>query len=88
MQLERPGSFFHRVGATGTIGFGEAYMAGDWVADDLAGVLCAFAAHMRELIPTVLQRLRGVVLRRQPAGEDNTVDGARRNVGRHYDLSN
>ena len=47
MRLERPGSFFHRVGRTGTIGFGEAYMAGDWSADDLAGVLCAFAAHMR-----------------------------------------
>ena len=88
MCLERPGSFFHRVGRTGTIGFGEAYMAGDWSADDLAGVLCAFAAHMRELIPAALQRLRGVVLRRQPAAEDNTVDGARRNIERHYDLSN
>ena len=31
-------------GAAGKIGFGEAYMAGEWRADDLAGVLPAFAA--------------------------------------------
>ena len=29
--------FFHRLGAHGRIGFGEAYMAGDWSADDLRG---------------------------------------------------
>jgi cyclopropane-fatty-acyl-phospholipid synthase len=88
MQLVRPGSFFHRLGATGTIGFGEAYMAGDWTAEDLTGVVAAFAAHVRELVPAMLQRLRGVVLRRQPSDEDNSVEGARRNIHRHYDLSN
>ncbi|HEY7047381.1 MAG TPA: cyclopropane-fatty-acyl-phospholipid synthase family protein [Jatrophihabitantaceae bacterium] len=88
MRLVRPTAFFHRVGATGTIGFGEAYMAGDWTAEDLTGVLAAFAAHVRELVPAMLQRLRGAVLRRQPADEDNTVAGAKRNIQRHYDLSN
>jgi cyclopropane-fatty-acyl-phospholipid synthase len=88
MRLVRPTSFFHRVGAAGTIGFGEAYMAGDWTTDDLAGVLTAFAAHVRELVPAVLHRLRGMSLRRQPAHEDNTVQGAKRNIERHYDLSN
>lgn len=88
LRLVRPNAFFHRLGATGTIGFGEAYMAGDWEADDLAGALSAFAAHMRELVPAFLQRLRHAVLRRQPAEDDNTVDGARRNIHRHYDLSN
>jgi cyclopropane-fatty-acyl-phospholipid synthase len=88
MRLVRPTSFFHRLGATGTIGFGEAYMAGDWTAEDVAGVLSAFAAHVRDLVPAALQRLRSVVLRRQPAHDDNTVEGARRNIQRHYDLSN
>ena len=88
MTLVRPTSFFHRLGTTGTIGFGEAYLAGDWTAEDLTGVLAAFAAHLRELVPAVLQRLRGAVLRRQPGTEDNTVEGARRNIERHYDLSN
>jgi cyclopropane-fatty-acyl-phospholipid synthase len=88
LDLVRPTSFFHRLGATGTIGFGEAYMAGDWTADDLTGVLAAFAGHMRELVPAALHRLRHAVLRRQPATHDNTVDGARQNIHHHYDLSN
>jgi cyclopropane-fatty-acyl-phospholipid synthase len=88
MRLVRPTSFFHRLGATGTIGFGEAYMAGDWSAEDLPGVISAFAAHVRDLVPAALQRLRGLVLRRQPSHDDNTVEGARRNIQRHYDLSN
>ena len=50
--------FFQRVGASGGVGFGEAYMAGDWTADDLSGVLCAFAAHLRDVVPAALQRLR------------------------------
>jgi cyclopropane-fatty-acyl-phospholipid synthase len=88
MRLRRPDSFFARLGATGTIGFGEAYMAGDWTTEDLAGVLSAFAAHVRDLVPATLQRLRHAVLHRQPAGEDNTIEGARENIHRHYDLSN
>ena len=88
MVLQRPDSFFQRLGATGTIGFGEAYMAGDWTASDLAGVLTAFAAHVRELVPAVLQRLRHAVLSRMPESRDNTIEGARANIHHHYDLSN
>ncbi|MDT4939632.1 MAG: cyclopropane-fatty-acyl-phospholipid synthase [Pseudonocardiales bacterium] len=88
LQLVRPASFFSRVGATGTIGFGEAFMAGDWTADDLAGVLSAFASNMGDLVPRSLQRLRHTVLERLPASHDNTVEGARQNIHHHYDLSN
>src|SRR3954471_22333360 len=44
MRLVRPEAFFARLGDSGTIGFGEGYMAGDWVTDDLPGVVTAFAA--------------------------------------------
>ena len=88
MQLVRPEAFFARIGATGTIGFGEAYMAGDWTSDDLAGVLSAFAANMRDLVPEILHRLRHAVLSRVPQSHDNTVEGARDNIHHHYDLSN
>jgi cyclopropane-fatty-acyl-phospholipid synthase len=88
LRLVRPQPFFHRLGASGTIGFGEAYMAGDWTAEDLAGVLTAFASNIRDVVPAALQRLRHLVLRRQPAEHDNTVEGARRNIHHHYDLSN
>ncbi|MEO8889258.1 MAG: cyclopropane-fatty-acyl-phospholipid synthase family protein [Jatrophihabitantaceae bacterium] len=87
-RLERPEAFFHRLGATGTIGFGEAYMAGDWTAEDLAGVLAAFAANMRDLVPEFLHKLRHAVLSRMPDSHDNTVEGARQNIHHHYDLSN
>ena len=88
MRIVRPDAFFARLGDTGTIGFGEAYMAGDWVTDDLPGVLSAFAAQVRDLIPASLQRLRHAVLHRQPGTHDNTIEGARENIHRHYDLSN
>ncbi len=91
MILVRPGAFFRRLGATGTIGFGEAYMAGDWTVgdgDDLADVLAAFASRVADLVPPALHRLRHLVLRRQPAAHDNTPEGARANIHHHYDLSN
>jgi cyclopropane-fatty-acyl-phospholipid synthase len=88
LRLVRPDAFFARLGDSGTIGFGEAYMAGDWVTDDLAGVLTAFAARLQDLVPPALQRLRHAVFTRQPAAEDNTIEGARDNIHRHYDLSN
>jgi cyclopropane-fatty-acyl-phospholipid synthase len=88
MRLVRPEAFFQRLGDSGTIGFGEAYMAGDWRADDLPGVLTAFAANLRDLVPSGLQRLRHAILSRQPHHHDNTIEGARRNIHQHYDLSN
>jgi cyclopropane-fatty-acyl-phospholipid synthase len=86
--LVRPEAFYHRTGGTGTIGFGEAYMAGDWITDDLPGVLSAFAANMRGLVPPALQKLRHAVLSVQPRHHDNTIEGARQNIHQHYDLSN
>jgi cyclopropane-fatty-acyl-phospholipid synthase len=88
MHLVRPHAFFARLGDSGTIGFGEAYMSGDWVTDDLSGVLSAFAANMRHHVPRTLQRLRHAVLSRQPGHHDNTIQGARDNIHEHYDLSN
>lgn len=88
MRIERPGAFFRRLGRTGTVGFGEAYMAADWTTDDLSGVLTAFAANMDTLVPRALRPLRHVVLRRTPEAHDNSLSGARENIHHHYDLSN
>lgn len=86
--IRRPEAFFRRVGASGTIGFGEAYMAGDWETDDLVGVLEAIASRVATLIPLPLQRLRHAYLSRSPRHESNTVRQAKNNIARHYDLSN
>src|SRR3954453_14229091 len=88
MLVVRPDAFFSRLGDSGTIGFGEAYMAGEWVTQDLPGVLAAFAARMAELIPPALQRLRNAVLHRQPEDPDNPAGGRRENTHQPYDLSN
>ncbi|WP_431875895.1 class I SAM-dependent methyltransferase [Amycolatopsis sacchari] len=89
LRIERPGSFFSRLGADAKIGFGESYLAGDWSAgDDLADVLTPFAARMATLVPKPLQVLRRFADARKPSSERNTMLNARENVSRHYDLSN
>ena len=91
LHIARPRDFYARVGTAGLIGFGEAYMAGDWEAADSAELpkaLTVFARRMDRLVPKPLQVLRRVFLLRQPSADDNTVTGAKRNIGRHYDLSN
>jgi cyclopropane-fatty-acyl-phospholipid synthase len=88
MRLVRPAAFFHRLGVDAKIGFGEAYMAGDWTSPYPARFLTPFAERMATLVPRPLQVLRRWVDAAHPAGERNTVAGARGNIHRHYDLSN
>ena len=88
MLLHRPGAFFRRFGASGLIGFGESYLAGDWDCADLTELLTVLASHVTDLIPPRLQRLRTIAVRRPPPADRQTREGARRNVGHHYDLSN
>ncbi len=88
LHLRRPDVFFQRLGVGGLIGFGEAYMAGDWESEDLADVLTVLASNVATLIPKPLQRLRDAVLTVRPGSLDNSVEGARANIQRHYDLSN
>ena len=82
-------AFFRRLGAHGLIGFGEAYMAQDWdTPGDLAAVLHPLAARIAVHVPAWMQTLRRFYVRHQPPTEENTRHGARRNIARHYDLSN
>jgi cyclopropane-fatty-acyl-phospholipid synthase len=90
-EIVRPAAFFARLGRDPKIGFGEAYMAGDWRAGpgtDLADLLTPFASRLTTLIPPALQRLRVVIDRRVPHDHENSLDGSRTNIAAHYDLSN
>ena len=49
-ELVRPAAFFARLGRDSKVGFGEAYMAGDWTTDDLAGVLSAYGMGLADQI--------------------------------------
>ncbi|RAX44401.1 SAM-dependent methyltransferase [Arthrobacter sp. AQ5-06] len=88
MTMLRPAAFEVRIGDNGLIGLGESFMAGDWDASDLAGVLEIFAASVDTLIPAPLQKLRTLYLPRTPRQERNEEDNTRSNISRHYDLSN
>jgi cyclopropane-fatty-acyl-phospholipid synthase len=89
MRIVRPEAFFARLGASSKIGFGESYMAGDWTSTQLAELLTPFAARLSTLIPPTLQRMfRRVAEARRPVEDANTLEGSRKNIHRHYDLSN
>ncbi|HVV77820.1 MAG TPA: cyclopropane-fatty-acyl-phospholipid synthase family protein [Mycobacteriales bacterium] len=88
MQIRSPEFFFTRLGRDGKVGFGESFMAGDWDAPNLAAAIEPLARNVDSLIPRWMQRIRAVYEARQPAAEDNDRAGARRNIHRHYDLSN
>ncbi len=91
MEVRRPAAFFSRLGHDTKIGFGEAYMAGDWTTGpgtDLADLLTPFAERLTTIVPPSLQKLRGLVDRQLPQHERNTKEGSRSNIERHYDLSN
>ena len=55
LEVTNPSAFFARLGRDGKIGFGEAYMAGDWDAPSLVDVLEAMARHVDTLIPPRMQ---------------------------------
>ena len=64
-------------------------MAGDWTTDDLTGVLAAFAANMRGLVPA--GAAAAAPRRAQRAARPPRQHHRRRardNIQRHYDLSN
>ena len=59
MVVHRPDVFFARLATDAKIGFGEAYMAGDWdtgLGTDLADLLTPLAKNVATLVPHPLQR--------------------------------
>ncbi|HEY0934949.1 MAG TPA: cyclopropane-fatty-acyl-phospholipid synthase family protein [Trebonia sp.] len=88
MVVHDPAAFYTRLGSGGLIGFGESYLAGEWDCADLTGLLTVFATRVGDLVPVPLQRMRRLAVRRHPAADEQNRDGARRNISRHYDLSN
>ena len=88
LHVQDADAFFTRLGRDGKIGLGESYMAGDWDSPQLAEVFEALARNVSTLVPGPLQRLRRWYDASFPAEEDNDLVGSKRNIARHYDLSN
>jgi cyclopropane-fatty-acyl-phospholipid synthase len=82
--------FWRAVATGGSVGAGESYIAGDWRADDLVGLVRLFVRN-REALAGVeggLARLFAPAGRMLHRLRDNTRAGSRRNIHAHYDLGN
>ncbi|RAR58170.1 MULTISPECIES: cyclopropane-fatty-acyl-phospholipid synthase family protein [Halomonadaceae] len=82
---------WRRLALGGTVGAAEAYMDGDWEADDLVGLTRLFAANMERVngeVENGSARLGRWLLTAAYALQRNTQRGARRNISAHYDLGN
>ena len=77
-----------RLARAGEIGFGEAYMAGDWDSPDLVGLFEAIVPRIWTVVPRPFRSLRRLTQMANPYGQENDLDGSRRNIAHHYDLSN
>ena len=88
MRIVRPAAFFSRLAVIGPVGFGEAYMAGDWTSTDPAGLLTPVAARLTRPARRPATAFRRWADQSRPDTERNTLEGARSNIRRHYDLSN
>jgi cyclopropane-fatty-acyl-phospholipid synthase len=80
-----------RLALGGTVGAGEAYMDGDWEADDLVALVRLFAANL-ERVNARMENGSARLARWLLAGayrlQRNSAKGSRRNVAAHYDIGN
>ncbi|MGI9428842.1 MAG: class I SAM-dependent methyltransferase, partial [Bythopirellula sp.] len=82
--------FYREIALGSSLGAGDAYVKGYWRSDDLLAVMQLFAGNLTQrndlqTIALPLQLLGRQLLRWR---NRNSRPGSRRNIGRHYDLSN
>ncbi len=81
--------FFRRLALGGDVAAGEAYVDGDWDADDLVGLVRLLAVNAGRLSPaTAGTRLAALADRLRHLTRVNSRANARRNIVAHYDLGN
>jgi len=74
----------------GSVGAGEAFMAGDWSSDDLTALARIFVVN-RDVLDGMeggLARITGPLRGLLHSLARNTRSGSRRNISAHYDLGN
>lgn len=87
--------FFKKCVLYGDVGFGEAYVDGDWDTPDISGVIAWMILNV-ENHPTMMdsrqKRLAvnflGFLNRLQHHFKTNTIANSRKNIAAHYDLGN
>lgn len=84
------GRFWRMLASGGSVGAGEAYVAGLWDAPDLVAVIRVLAANRNVLdrMEHGSARLYGWLLKGLHRLARNSIEGSRRNISAHYDLGN
>lgn len=82
--------FFNKVMSGGSVGFGEAYVDGDWDTSDLSALLLLLAGNQKDIgrvgrgFSLVTQQMN----RLYHKARRNTLEKSKANIQAHYDLSN
>ncbi|MBB3141594.1 class I SAM-dependent methyltransferase [Halomonas organivorans] len=82
---------WRRLALGGTVGAGEAYMDGDWDADDPVALVRLFAANLERVNGEMEGGLAGAgrwLLGALYRLQRNSLNGSRRNIAAHYDIGN
>ncbi|QFT86443.1 Cyclopropane-fatty-acyl-phospholipid synthase [Halomonas sp. THAF12] len=82
---------WRRMALGGTVGAGEAYMDGDWDADDPVALVRLFAANLERVNGEMEGGLAGAgrwLLGALYRLQRNSLSGSRRNIAAHYDIGN
>lgn len=94
IRIVRP-EFFKRCVLYADIGFGEAYVDGDWETDDIAAIISWFILNVENSpamsgsrAKRLLFNLLGWQNRIRHLLRPNTLKTSRRNISEHYDLGN
>ena len=82
--------FYREVALGSSLGAGDAYVKGYWRSDDLLAVMRLFAQNLtqKQDLQTIALPLQSLGRRLLRWSNRNTREGSRRNIERHYDLSN
>ena len=94
VRIVRP-SFFKRCVLFGDVGFGEAYVDGDWETDDITAVIAWFILNVenspamsgsrgKKFLINLLGKYNRILHLLRP----NSLATSRRNIAEHYDLGN
>lgn len=89
IDVQRP-RFYRRIVLGGGLGAADAWIDGDWSCDDLTALLRIFArqSHVSAPLDRGIAWLRSFVARIAHRLRRNSPAQARKNIQRHYDLSN
>ncbi len=92
VRIVRP-NFFKRCVLYGDVGFGEAYVEGDWETPDITAVIAWFILNVENSPGMSGSRSRRIALnllgwynRIQHLLRPNSLDTSKRNIAEHYDL--